>query len=40
MGFAVAAFGWRPREFWASTPHEFYAALESYERLNCAPDDT
>lgn len=24
-------FEWSPRDFWKSTPHEFYAAFEAYE---------
>lgn len=34
MGFACAALGWRPPDFWAATPHEFWAAHESYVRIN------
>ncbi len=34
MGVASALLHWRPRDFWSSTPHEFYAALEGYERAH------
>jgi hypothetical protein len=39
MGFAVAALGWRPREFWASTPTEYWTAVKAYERFHKQPDD-
>jgi hypothetical protein len=28
---AAVVLGWRPRDFWAATPHEFWAAIE-YKR--------
>lgn len=37
LGFACAALHWPPHVFWASTPHEFYAAIDSFAELN-APD--
>ncbi|WP_242149621.1 phage tail assembly chaperone [Sphingomonas sp. BAUL-RG-20F-R05-02] len=40
MGVAAAALGWRPREFWASTPSEFWAAIRAYERMHCVPEGT
>lgn len=24
--------GWSPRQFWTSTPHEFYAAVKAYNQ--------
>jgi len=35
----MAALGWRPNEFWAATPHEFWTAVEGWERMNPAPED-
>jgi hypothetical protein len=29
MGFAFAELGWSPRTFWAATPHELFAAIET-----------
>lgn len=34
MGIAAAAFHWSPAEFWASTPHEYWAAYEVYRDMN------
>ena len=34
MGLASAMLGWRPTQFWSSTPHEFWAAVEGWERMN------
>ncbi|WP_168195967.1 phage tail assembly chaperone [Novosphingobium sp. EMRT-2] len=28
--------GWQPDQFWRATPHEFWTAVEGYERLNRA----
>lgn len=39
MSFAAAALHWRPSEFWSATPHEFWAAVEGWERMNCAKPD-
>lgn len=39
MGIAAAALGWRPSEYWASTPHEFWAAFEGWEAMNRRPDN-
>lgn len=39
MGFAVAGLGWRPREFWSSTPVEYWDAVRAWERMNRPPDD-
>ncbi len=39
MGFAAVALGWRPRDFWRSTPSEFWAAAKAYERMNCVDDE-
>src|SRR3546814_7549048 len=33
MGIAAAALGWRPNEYWGSTPHEFWAAFEGWEAM-------
>jgi len=38
MGLAQAALGWRPREFWDATPHEYWAAVEGYERFHRQPE--
>jgi hypothetical protein len=38
MGAAAAALGWRPREWWAATPCEFWDAIRAYERMNAPPD--
>jgi len=34
MAIAAAALGWRPREWFTSTPHEFWAAIEGWEEMN------
>lgn len=34
MGVAMDAFGWSADQFWASTPHEFWAMVEARERAN------
>jgi hypothetical protein len=39
MGFAAAALHWSPATFWASTPHEFFAAYEAFLTMNSSPDD-
>ncbi len=39
MGFAVAALGWRPREFWASTPVEYWDAVRAWERMHCQDEE-
>ncbi|QEX18492.1 hypothetical protein FRZ44_37990 [Hypericibacter terrae] len=26
--------GWRPADFWAATPHEFFAALDGHAAAN------
>ncbi|PZR83601.1 MAG: hypothetical protein DI537_34715 [Stutzerimonas stutzeri] len=39
MGTAAAALGWRPSEFWSSTPHEFWAAIEGWQAMHCVSDD-
>ncbi|WP_431312172.1 phage tail assembly chaperone [Sphingomonas immobilis] len=31
--------GWRPQEFWGSTPSEFWAAARAYERMHCVRDE-
>lgn len=28
MGAASVILGWRPWDFWRSTPHEFWSAIE------------
>ena len=32
MSVAMGSFGWSPAEFWAATPHDFYAVCEFNER--------
>lgn len=39
MGMAAAGLGWSADQFWAATPHEFWAAIEGWERLNCPKED-
>jgi hypothetical protein len=39
MGLASACLGWPPREFWRSTPHEFWAAFAVWKTINCVEDD-
>jgi hypothetical protein len=34
MGIAITALNWRPPDFWASTPHEFYSAIEAMQKRN------
>jgi hypothetical protein len=31
MGYAAITLRWSPDQFWRSTPHEFYAAVEFTE---------
>ena len=38
MGRAGVLFGWRPAEFWAATPVEFWALVEAYREANPPPD--
>ncbi len=33
MGLAGAAFHWTAADFWAATPHEFFAVYESWIEL-------
>lgn len=33
LSTAIGAFHWSPREFWAATPHEYFAAVEYHERV-------
>ncbi|WP_366514783.1 phage tail assembly chaperone [Sphingomonas sp.] len=35
QGLAGAALGWRPWEFWSSTPVEFFHAFEAWRQINC-----
>ena len=39
MGAAVVVLGWRPREFWRSTPVELWTAMKAYERMHPAPEE-
>lgn len=39
MGLAAAALRWRAEEFWASTNHEFRAALEGLKEINTPRGD-
>jgi hypothetical protein len=34
MAVAILDFRWTPDQFWAATPHEFYAAWELIEARN------
>jgi len=34
LGFAVAQFRWPPSVFWAATPHEVTAAIETLNGLS------
>ena len=34
MGTACAIFGWSEDQFWKSTPHAFFAAVEGYRLAN------
>lgn len=34
MGLAQAVFGWTASQFWRSTPHEFFAAVEAHQEVN------
>jgi hypothetical protein len=38
MGLAAAALHWPASEFWASTPHEFFAGFEVWREMNSKPD--
>jgi hypothetical protein len=29
---------WRPDTFWAATPHEFWTAIEGWERMRPPPE--
>jgi hypothetical protein len=39
MGFAGAILGWSPAEYYASTPHEYWAAYEVWREANTTSDD-
>lgn len=39
MGIASAALGWTAAEFWASTPHEFWAGFEAWKAMNTSTED-
>ena len=30
----MAVLGWTPDQFWESTPHEFWTAIEGHQRAN------
>lgn len=34
MGFACAALGWSPDQFWAATMHEYWDAALGWRSLN------
>ena len=34
MGIALDAFGWSAAQFWAATPHEWWAMIEAREAAN------
>jgi hypothetical protein len=31
MGMAIVHLHWRPTDFWAATPHEFWSAIEELQ---------
>jgi hypothetical protein len=33
MGIALAAFGWTAQQYFDATPHEFFAAYETWQSL-------
>lgn len=39
MGIAAVLLGWRPAEYWSSTPCEFWAAIEAWEEQHPSADD-
>jgi len=39
MGMAQAALHWSAEQYWASTPHEFWAAIEAWEKMNCVKEE-
>jgi len=38
MGIACGVLGWPPSVFWDSTPHEFWAAFETWREANQPSD--
>ena len=40
MGVAAAALGWTAAEFWASTPHEYWAGFEAWKMMNCSDEES
>jgi len=34
MGLALARYRWSADQFWQSTPHEFFAAFETFKAMN------
>jgi hypothetical protein len=34
MGIAIVQLHWTPEQFWRSTPHEFWSAIEILEEMN------
>jgi len=39
MGLAAAAFHWTAAEFRAATPHEWFAAYETFRAMNRPSDE-
>jgi hypothetical protein len=39
MAFALVVLGWRPADYWAATPHEYWAAYELWREMNPVPED-
>ncbi|MGI4876657.1 MAG: phage tail assembly chaperone [Janthinobacterium lividum] len=39
MSTALGGFNWTPAEFWAATPHDYYAAAEYHARARARMDN-
>ena len=39
MKTALGRLGWSPGAFWASTPHELWAAFDGWVEANCTKKD-
>jgi len=38
MGLAIVRLKWLPGDFWRSTPHEFYSAIEVFDEMRKAAE--
>ena len=38
MGFAFTQLHWSPDQFWSATPHELFAAIETFLLANRVKD--